>query len=174
MAKSQRRAPPAAPANLDKVISGELKGEDLYKFNAAALQDWNDAALLPCEFCKRTFLPTSLAAHQKMCTEDNPMVKHNKEESYTSKAKAKVNYPKFKGKGKEKNEEDNEEDTAEDDKPSRPKTYTVTKSSDDTSNPSRNDIVKMIKNSEVLESPDLRFQLFDLVEQFLKENAAEE
>ena len=31
--KSHRRPPPQPPQNLDKVISGELRGEDLYKFN---------------------------------------------------------------------------------------------------------------------------------------------
>ena len=30
----QRRPPPTAPQDLDKVIAGELKGEDLNKFNA--------------------------------------------------------------------------------------------------------------------------------------------
>ena len=31
--KSHRRPPPQPPQNLDKVISGELRGEELYKFN---------------------------------------------------------------------------------------------------------------------------------------------
>ena len=108
-----------------------------------------------------------------MCTEDNPMVKNNKEESYTSKAKAKVNYPKLKAKGKQKNEEENEE---EDEKPVRPKTYTVTKSSDssDSSKPTRQDITELINNSQALDSTDLRSELFDLINQFLKENSAEE
>ena len=30
----QRRPPPTAPQDLDKVIAGELKGEELNKFNA--------------------------------------------------------------------------------------------------------------------------------------------
>ena len=51
--KSQRRPPPSAPVNLDKVISGELKGEDLYKFNGEVLQEWNDSALVPCDNCAR-------------------------------------------------------------------------------------------------------------------------
>ena len=51
--KSERRPPPAAPRDLDKVISGELKGDELDKYNSAALEDWNKAALQPCEFCQR-------------------------------------------------------------------------------------------------------------------------
>ena len=51
--KSQRRPPPSAPVNLDKVISGELKGEELNKFNGEVLQEWNDTALVPCDHCGR-------------------------------------------------------------------------------------------------------------------------
>ena len=51
--KHQRRPPPSAPVNLDKVISGELKGEDLYKFNGEVLQEWNDSALVACDNCAR-------------------------------------------------------------------------------------------------------------------------
>ena len=51
--KSQRRPPPSAPVNLDKVISGELKGEELNKFNGEVLQEWNDTALVPCGHCGR-------------------------------------------------------------------------------------------------------------------------
>jgi hypothetical protein len=29
------------------------QGEELNKFNAEALRDWNDTALLPCEHCGR-------------------------------------------------------------------------------------------------------------------------
>jgi hypothetical protein len=29
------------------------KGEELNKFNAEALKDWNDTALLPCDNCGR-------------------------------------------------------------------------------------------------------------------------
>ena len=76
--------------NLDKVISGELRGEELYKFNGEVLQEWNDTALVPCENCKRTFLPSSLVSHQRSCTESNPMVKPSKEQSYTARANAKV------------------------------------------------------------------------------------
>ena len=40
--------------DLDKVISGELTGEALDKFNADALKDWNDSALTPCSNCARS------------------------------------------------------------------------------------------------------------------------
>ncbi|XP_023323739.1 uncharacterized protein LOC111697839 [Eurytemora carolleeae] len=93
--RHQRRPPPQAPQNLEKVISGELSGAELNKFNADALRDWNDAALLACEFCSRTFLPASLKFHQKLCTEDRPMIKISKESTYASKAESKVNYPKL-------------------------------------------------------------------------------
>ena len=88
--QSQRRPPPAAPVNLEKVISGELRGEELNKFNGEVLQEWNDSALVPCENCKRTFLPSSLVSHQRSCTQHNPMVKPSKEQSYTARANAKV------------------------------------------------------------------------------------
>ena len=42
-----------APADLERVIKGEIKGQDLDKYNATALKDWNDAALVACEHCKR-------------------------------------------------------------------------------------------------------------------------
>ena len=88
--QSQRRPPPAAPVNLDRVISGELKGEELYKFNGEVLQEWNDSALVPCQNCRRTFLPSSLVSHQRSCTQDNPMVKPSRDQSYTARANAKV------------------------------------------------------------------------------------
>ena len=88
--QSQRRPPPAAPVNLEKVINGELKGEELYKFNGEVLQEWNDSALVPCQNCQRTFLPSSLVSHQRSCTQTNPMVKPSKEQSYTARANAKV------------------------------------------------------------------------------------
>jgi hypothetical protein len=47
------------------VIKGELKGADLDKYNATALKDWNDVALVACEHCARylsifTFPKTSM------------------------------------------------------------------------------------------------------------------
>ena len=106
-----------------------------------------------------------------MCTEDSPMVKANKEESYTSKAKSLVKYPKFKGKEKA-HTKDEEQEAIEDEKPARPTTYKVTKpSSEDVS---RQDITELISESKVLENPVLISELFDLVNKFLKENSAEE
>ena len=88
--QSQRRPPPSAPVGLDKVISGELRGEELYKFNGEVLQEWNDSALVPCNNCRRTFLPSSLQSHQKSCTQERPMVKQARDQSYTARANAKV------------------------------------------------------------------------------------
>ena len=42
----QRRPPPTAPQDLDKVIAGELKGEDLNKFNAQVTWGSNIATVL--------------------------------------------------------------------------------------------------------------------------------
>ena len=44
------------------MISGELSGAELNKFNADALRDWNDAALLACEFCSRFGTARKIAA----------------------------------------------------------------------------------------------------------------
>ena len=110
-----------------------------------------------------------------MCTEDNPMVKHNKEESYTSKAKSLVKYPKFKGKGKGQTKEEEEEESNTDEKPARPRTYKVTKqSSTDCTDVSRESIMELIKESKVLDNPALISELFDLVNKFLNENSVEE
>ena len=103
------------------------------------------------------------------------MVKHNKDESYTNKAKSLVKYPKFKGKGREQTKYEAEENT-EPDKPNRPKTYTVTKSpsSDDSSEVTQKDLTELISKSKVLDNPELMSDLYHLVEKFLKENSAEE
>ena len=61
--KSQRRPPPSAPVNLDKVISGELKGEELNKFNGEVLQEWNDTALVPCNHCGRCDILSFSSCH---------------------------------------------------------------------------------------------------------------
>ena len=47
--KSQRRPPPQPPQNLDKVISGELRGEELYKFNGEVSIP-KTTYLIPCNF----------------------------------------------------------------------------------------------------------------------------
>ena len=51
--KSQRRSPPQAPDNLDRVMAGQLGGEELREFNIAAVKKWNEAVLVSCSHCKR-------------------------------------------------------------------------------------------------------------------------
>ena len=51
--KSQRRPPPTAPEQLDLVLEGKIEGEELKKFNEAALLEWNRAVLAECEYCGR-------------------------------------------------------------------------------------------------------------------------
>ena len=53
LTKSQRRPPPQAPENLDRVMAGELEGEELKIFNKAAVKQWNEAVLVGCCHCKR-------------------------------------------------------------------------------------------------------------------------
>lgn len=96
--KKERRPLPTAPVDFDKVVKGEVKGKALAKINQQAADEFNEAALEPCAFCGRTFLPTALAHHKSACTEEKPMAKKAPGESYTAQAKAKVNYPKLKGK----------------------------------------------------------------------------
>jgi len=96
--KKERRPLPTAPVDFDKVVKGEVKGKALAKINQQAADEFNEAALEPCAFCGRTFLPTALAHHKSACTEEKPMARKAPGESYTAQAKAKVNYPKLKGK----------------------------------------------------------------------------
>jgi len=96
--KKERRPLPTAPVDFDKVVKGEVKGKALAKINQQAADEFNEAALEPCAFCGRTFLPTALAHHKSACTEEKPMAKKAPGESYTAQAKAKVNYPKLKPK----------------------------------------------------------------------------
>ena len=51
--KSERRSPPQAPDNLDRVMAGQLEGEELKEFNMAAVKQWNEAVLVSCGHCKR-------------------------------------------------------------------------------------------------------------------------
>ena len=94
------------------------------------------------------------------------MVKQNKEESYTSKAKSLVKYPKFKKKEDEKEDDAGEKSIAKND---RPQTYKVANT-----NIQRTDIVEMIRTSPLLEDKELATQLFNLVDDFLRKNSTEE
>ena len=55
----------------------------------------------------RTFLPSSLKSHQRSCTEDNPMVKPSREQSYTARANAKVRKSQCGQREREREESDN-------------------------------------------------------------------
>ena len=43
------------------MIKGELKGDQLDKYNAETLQEWNTAALTQCNHCKRSGVEKFLA-----------------------------------------------------------------------------------------------------------------
>ena len=94
------------------------------------------------------------------------MIKQNKEESYTNKAKSLVKYPKFK---KRQDEQKKEEDDSSD----RPSTYNVSKSSPEPAD-TRKEILEIIRTSKVLEEPEAVAKLLQVVKQFLKENTVEE
>ena len=49
----QRRPPPTAPQDLERVINGELKGEDLNKYNAQVTRTWTSKT--PRYTCKYNY-----------------------------------------------------------------------------------------------------------------------
>lgn len=69
--KKQRRPCPTRPNDFERVISGELKGQDLktamLEYNNQAFDDFNKKALVKCKNCDRTFLPRPLEIHQRSC-----------------------------------------------------------------------------------------------------------
>lgn len=80
--------------------------------------------------------------------------KSSKDESYTSRAGAKVSYPKLKP--KEKSTKGHEDETNGQD--------------DESTNPSKDDLISLIQSSEILSKGKLRSDLFKLIDDFLKEN----
>ena len=63
----ERRPVPIAPVIFDAMIKGNKSGNyDVDTYNTEAFDHFNTNALVPCE-CGRTFLPESLAKHQKNC-----------------------------------------------------------------------------------------------------------
>ena len=105
----------------------------------------------------RTFLPSSLGRHQKSCTSDNPMIKKSsKDESYTSRAGAKVSYPKLKSKEKANRLNENE--------------HNENDVQDEGTNPSKEDLINLIKSNNILTDGKLRSELFTIIDNFLKEN----
>ena len=108
-------------------------------------------------FC-RTFLPPSLKIHKRSCTEEKPMVKPPREESYASKQKAMVNYPKLKSQQRNNNKVE-EEKKEEKFQLERPTTYTV--------EPSVDDLKLVISSAKELESPKARTELMSVIQKFL-------
>ena len=99
------------------------------------------------------------------------MRKTSKEESYTSKQHAKVNYPKYKSQvSKETGREDGKKEKV----PSagRPGTYTVVKP--DETRPTRAELCDLIQTSSALDRQETRQQLLQLVTAFLKKQAVEQ
>ena len=107
----------------------------------------------------RTFLPPSLKIHKKSCTEEKPMVKPPREESYASKQKAMVNYPKLKSQQRNNNNKVGEEKKEEKFQLERPTTYTV--------EPSVDDLKLVISSAKELESPRARTELMSVIQKFL-------
>ena len=82
------------------------------------------------------------------------MVKPPREESYASKQKAMVNYPKLKSQQRNNNKAEEEKFQLE-----RPTTYTV--------EPSVDDLKLVISSAKELESPKARTELMSLIQKFL-------
>ena len=99
------------------------------------------------------------------------MRKTSKEESYTSKQHAKVNYPKYKSQvSKEKGREVGENEKVS--SAARPGTYTVPKP--DETRPTRAELCDLIQTSSALGRQEARQQLLKLVTNFLKKQAVEQ
>ena len=49
------------------MMSGEITGSAMGRYNEAAFDNYNNKALEPCSGCGRTFNSDALVRHQKMC-----------------------------------------------------------------------------------------------------------
>ena len=87
------------------------------------------------------------------------MVKPPREESYASKQKAMVNYPKLKSQQRNNNNKAGEEKKEEKFQLERPTTYTV--------EPSVDDLKLVISSAKELESPQARTELMSVIQKFL-------
>ena len=79
--------------------------------------------------------------------------KSSKDESYTSRAGAKVSYPKLKP--KEKTAKGHKDET---------------NGQDESTDPSKDDLISLIQTSDILSKGKLRSDLFKVIDDFLKEN----
>ena len=84
------------------------------------------------------------------------MVKPPREESYASKQKAMVNYPKLKSQQRNNNKVEKKEEKFQ---LERPTTYTV--------EPSVDDLKLVISSAKELESPQTRMELMSVIQKFL-------
>ena len=98
------------------------------------------------------------------------MIKNNKEQSYASRAGAKVSYPKLKS--KESPKQVNDEAKTDSDKPTNTKHKDKSKQSDvEGEFPSCQDIIDLINSSPVLTNDgEVRTELFTVVRNFLEQH----
>ncbi|KAK9808816.1 hypothetical protein WJX72_004195 [[Myrmecia] bisecta] len=71
--KNERRALPPQPAAITETLPTSAAAIDA--FNNQSFDTYNTQALVPCEYCGRTFLPDALKHHSKACTADKPMAR---------------------------------------------------------------------------------------------------
>ena len=90
------------------------------------------------------------------------MVKPPREESYASKQKAMVNYPKLRS---QRSNKENKEDKEEKFQLERPTTYTV--------EPSVDDLKLVIGSAKELENPKARTELMSVIQKFLESKRRE-
>ena len=79
--------------------------------------------------------------------------KSSKDESYTSRAGAKVSYPKLKPREKTSRYDENESNIQ-----------------DESTNPTKEDLIRLIQSSNILSKDKLRSELFTIINDFLKDN----
>jgi transcription elongation factor Elf1 len=82
--RQQRDLPPNQRRNADKIIASynannaRLHAGGNYNMDALnqqAFDQYNNDALVKCEYCGRTFLPDRLAVHQRVCAKHPEMFK---------------------------------------------------------------------------------------------------
>mmetsp|Transcript_4283 Transcript_4283/g.7500 ORF Transcript_4283/g.7500 Transcript_4283/m.7500 type:complete len:246 (-) Transcript_4283:113-850(-) len=73
--KKERRPLPKAPTALQEKLEsgGPITHDDCDELNNEAFNTYNNEALVGCQWCGRTFLPTALERHRKACSQDKPM-----------------------------------------------------------------------------------------------------
>ena len=97
------------------------------------------------------------------------MVKNNKEQSYASRAGAKVSYPKLKS--KESSKQVNDEAKTDSDKPTTKLKNKTKDSNVEGEFPSCQDIIDLINSSPVLSNDgEVRTELFTVVKNFLQQH----